>query len=52
MRGGWDNPSGEWRYQEQTVTLIWVQDRMQYSLLAHGELLPVDELIAIAESVR
>ncbi len=52
VRGGWDNPSGEWRYQEQTVTLIWVKDGVQYSLLAHGQQYAVDDLIAVAESVR
>jgi len=52
VRGGWDNPSGEWRYQDETITVIWVLGDVRYSLLSHGDRLSIDELITVAETVR
>jgi hypothetical protein len=52
VQGGWDQPTGQWMYQDETTTVIWVQDGLHYSLLAYGEHLLPDELLRIAESVR
>ena len=52
VRGGWDSDTGRWGYQDQTVTLIWQDGGVQYSLLAHPELGSVDELVLVAESIE
>jgi hypothetical protein len=52
VRGGWDSDTGTWGYQEQTVTLIWRDGAVQYSLLAYPELFSVDELVSVAESIE
>jgi hypothetical protein len=52
VRGAWDSDSGAWGHQEDTVTLIWQVGAVQYSLDARPELITVDELVSIAESVE
>jgi hypothetical protein len=52
VRGGWDHDTGTWGYQDQTVTLIWRDGPIQYSLLAYPGLLSADELVSIAESIE
>jgi hypothetical protein len=52
VRGGWDSDSGSWGYQDQTVTLIWQAQAVQYSLLAHPDRFLADELVSIAESIE
>lgn len=52
VRGGWGQASGAWERETQVVTLIWRLDGVQYRLLAAGTDLPLEELIAVAGSIR
>jgi hypothetical protein len=52
VRGGWDESSQTWSYQDQLTTLIWEVNGIQYRLLSFSSAVPLSELIAMAESVR
>ena len=50
--GGWDEESRTWSHQDQVTTLIWTANGGQYRLLSYSNLVPLTELIAMAESIR
>lgn len=50
--GAWDQASRTWSYQDQVVTLIWDVGDIQYHLLAVSQVVPLSELIAMAQSVQ
>jgi hypothetical protein len=52
VRGGWDGESRTWSHQGQVTTLIWTANGVQYRLLSYGDVVPLAELIKMAESVR
>ncbi len=52
VSGAWDEASRTWSYQEEVTTLIWELDRVQYNLLSYSRVVPIAELIKIAESVQ
>jgi len=51
VRGAWDETSRTWNEESGVVTLIWATDGVQYRLLSYSEVVSVEELIKIAESV-
>lgn len=52
VRGGWDETSGAWSYEDQVITLIWTVDGVQYKLLSLSRSVSLTELIAMAESIQ
>ncbi len=52
VSGAWDQSSRSWDQQSQVVTLIWEVDNIQYQLLSFSSVVPITELIAMAQSVR
>ena len=52
VKGGWGQASGAWERETRVLTLIWRLDGVQYRLLAAETDLPLEELIAVAESIR
>lgn len=52
VRGGWAGESRTWNHQDQIITLIWTVEGVQYRLLAYSRLVPLTELMAMAESIH
>ncbi|GAB4429346.1 MAG: hypothetical protein Fur0044_27070 [Anaerolineae bacterium] len=52
VRGGWDRQSRIWSGQPGLITLFWTVNRVRYRLLAYSEVVSLDELVAMAESVE
>ncbi len=50
--GGWDETSQTWSHQDRITTLIWENDDIQYNLLSFSTIVPLTELIAMAQSIR
>lgn len=50
--GAWDQTSRTWSYRDQVVTLIWEVDGIQYHLLSVSRVVPLSELVSMAESVE
>jgi hypothetical protein len=52
VRGGWDRQSRTWSGQPGLITLFWTVNDVRYRLLAYSEVVSLDELVAMAESVE
>ncbi len=52
VSGAWDEASRAWSHPEEVTTLIWELDRVQYNLLSYSRVVPIAELIKVAESVQ
>lgn len=52
VSGAWDEASRAWSHPAEVTTLIWELDGVQYNLLSYGRIVPMAELIKIAESVQ
>jgi hypothetical protein len=52
VRGGWDRQSRTWSGPPGLITLFWTVNDVRYRLLAYSEVVSLDELVAMAESVE
>lgn len=52
VRGGWDRQSRTWNGQDRVITLFWTVNDVRYRLLAYSEVVSLDELVAMAESIE
>ncbi|MCK6630217.1 MAG: hypothetical protein L6R45_34200 [Anaerolineae bacterium] len=52
VRGGWDRQSRIWSGQAGLITLFWTVNGIRYRLLAYSEVVSLDELVAMAESIE
>jgi len=52
MRGGWHSPTGKWSRQDRITTLVWEVNGVHYHLMTLNNIVSLEELVAVAESVH
>jgi hypothetical protein len=52
VQGAWDETTRAWSHQDRMLTLLWANHGVQYRLLAFTRQISLDQLVAMAESIK